>query len=432
MPPLCLEGTARTGRQETMSRSSTITCTDMFCGAGGSTTGAVQAGVEVRLAINHWPRAIETHATNYPQTDHVLVDISQADPRRYPSTTILLASPECTNHSLAKGKRRKGLGQQTLWSSAAQVDVAEERSRCTMWDPLRFAEYHQYQIVILENVVDARAWRLWDAWLAAWQSLEYAWQIVYFNSMFAQPTPQSRDRMYCVFYKRNNRRPNLTFTPTAFCPSCGKDQQAVQSWKNPARPWGKYGRIGQYVYRCPVCAGEIVPYHCTAASAIDWELPVQRIKERHKPLKASTLRRIAQGLRRYQEALQKMQEKAHVPAWTVQVPLLMTVRHGELLSPPAWLMSYYRTGTLAPVTEPVGTITTVERYALLTAQALHTLAVEECGLRMLEPHELQAMMAFPASYRLTGNRHERVRQLGNAVTPPVMRMLMERCLAALA
>jgi DNA (cytosine-5)-methyltransferase 1 len=152
-----------------------ITVTDMFCGAGGSTTGAAQAGAEVRLAMNHWPRAIETHNTNYPAIDHALADISQADPRYYPRTTMLVASPECTNHSLAKGKTRVDQqGQQaTLWGSAKQPDPSDERSRCTMWDPLRFAECHDYQIVILENVVDARSWRMWNAWLHAWQCLDY-------------------------------------------------------------------------------------------------------------------------------------------------------------------------------------------------------------------------------------------------------------------
>ncbi len=477
-----------------MNRSSYVTCTDMFCGAGGSTTGAVAAGAEVRLAMNHWTRAIETHATNYPTTEHVLADVSLADPRRYPSTTMLLASPECTNHSLSKGKPRKGLGQDTLWGSAAPIDPAEERSRCTMWDPLRFAEHHEYQIVILENVVDARSWRLWDAWLAAWQALDYAWEIVYFNSMFAHPTPQSRDRMYCVFYKRTNRKPNLTFTPTAYCPTCEKDQQAVQSWKNPLRPYGKYGRSGQYVYRCPVCASEVVPSYYAAASAIDWNLPVQRIKDRRKPLKPTTLRRIAAGLQRHQEL-------RHVSAQVAQTkqagdldmasrpPFLMTLSHGGqdegkhlapverpfltqttrddmalvtpvllellweyrvkpvthplmtvvaegnhhgLLYPPAWLLSYYQTGTVAPITEPVGTITTLERHALLTTDTSASLAVGEYGFRMLEPHEIQAAMAFSPDYTITGSRRERVRQLGNAVTPPVMHLLMERCLAALA
>ena len=40
--------------------------TDLFCGAGGSSTGAIQVpGVEVRVASNHWDLAVETHNTNH-------------------------------------------------------------------------------------------------------------------------------------------------------------------------------------------------------------------------------------------------------------------------------------------------------------------------------------------------------------------------------
>lgn len=38
-----------------------LTATDQFCGAGGSTSGAKAAGVEVKMALNHWDLAIETH-----------------------------------------------------------------------------------------------------------------------------------------------------------------------------------------------------------------------------------------------------------------------------------------------------------------------------------------------------------------------------------
>src|SRR5712691_10045795 len=112
-----------------------ITVTDMFCGCGGSTTGAVLAGADVPLAINHWRRAIETHNSNYPQTVHVLSDLHVANPRRFPSTTILLASPECTSHSLAKGHKRAEQNQPEIWE-IGEADLgaeAEERSRCTMW-----------------------------------------------------------------------------------------------------------------------------------------------------------------------------------------------------------------------------------------------------------------------------------------------------------
>ncbi|MBN2306086.1 MAG: DNA cytosine methyltransferase, partial [Anaerolineae bacterium] len=58
-------------------KTSYISVTDQFCGAGGSTTGAkLVPGVEVVLAMNHWQLAIETHNTNHPGTEHVLADIS--------------------------------------------------------------------------------------------------------------------------------------------------------------------------------------------------------------------------------------------------------------------------------------------------------------------------------------------------------------------
>jgi len=52
--------------------------------------------------------------------------------------------------------------------------------------------------------------------------------------------------------------------------------------------------------------------------------------------------------------------------------------------------------------------------------------VEDCGFRMLQPHEIQAAMAFPADYTVLGTKRERVKQLGNAVTPPAMSILMQR------
>ena len=45
----------------------TLTLTDLFCGAGGSSTGAIEVpGVTIRAASNHWKLAVETHNTNHP------------------------------------------------------------------------------------------------------------------------------------------------------------------------------------------------------------------------------------------------------------------------------------------------------------------------------------------------------------------------------
>lgn len=41
-------------------------------------------------------------------------------------------------------------------------------------------------------------------------------------------------------------------------------------------------------------------------------------------------------------------------------------------------------------------------------------------------------MAFPDDYRVLGNKRDRVRQFGNAVTPPVAKMIMRRVLPTLS
>lgn len=286
-----------------------ITIADLFCGAGGSGLGATAVpDVQLVYAANHWRKAVETHAENFPDTDHAVADISQVDPRRTPRTDILWASPECTNHSQAKGRRRD-LGQPDLFGETLP-DEAAERSRATMWDVPRFAEHHRYRAVIVENVVDAARWVLFPAWLQAMTLLGYDHQVVYLNSMHAPAiaaprAPQSRDRLYVVFWRRGQHAPQLDVRPLAWCPTCGQDVDAVQSWKRPDRPpWGRYR--AQYLYRCPNAAcrySVIEPYADPAAMAIDWTLRGQRIGDRDRPLSAKTLARIRAGLNRYARPL---------------------------------------------------------------------------------------------------------------------------------
>lgn len=417
------------------SKKSYLTVTDQFCGAGGSSIGAVSAGAELRLALNHWRLAIDTHNTNFPQAAHDCTDISAADPRRYPSTDILITSPECTNHSLAKGRSR-ALQQADLFGN--QPDPGAERSRATMWDVPRFAEYHGYNLIIVENVVDARHWVTWDAWLHAMRLLGYDHQVVYYNSQFAHPTPQSRDRMYVVFWRHGNRVPDLDIRPTAWCSHCQRDVEAVQSWKNGARKWGRYNE--QYVYRCPVCAAVIRPYYYCAANIIDWSLPAPRIGDRPRPLKDKTLKRIQAGLDKFARppfltSYYNTDDGAPIQA---PLPTVTTVDRHALVVPP-FLVGYYTrlTGLQAAVSgieEPLPTQSTQPRHYLLTPENHPTQPpkVEDCGFRMLQPHEIRQGMAFPDDYVILGNKRDQVRQLGNAVTPPVMSLLFERIIATLS
>lgn len=517
-------------------KNSFITATDQFCGAGGSSIGATKAGIEIKLAMNHWKLAIETHNSNFPNVDHVCTDISATDPRRYPSTNILITSPECTNHSLAKGKPRQFYNQDLFGNIL--IDPAEERSRATMWDVPRFAEYHQYELIVVENVVDAGKWRLWDSWLHAMHALGYEHQAIFFNSMFALPTPQSRDRMYTIFWQKGNPAPNLEFCPPAYCQRCSENVEAVQTWKKPHYQWGRYK--AQYFYRCPRCHQEVTPYYYAAFNAIDWSIQAERIGDRKRPLKEKTMERIRYGLETYGrkplivtgrytsgvECRVRDAEQEPMPTqsgdashavvfpWLVETGytearrtsslsqptntqtarqslgiaspfLVKTVRqnnpaagissgaepiptqttcedvalltpafiaelhgtsmasgvndplmcvaangnHHALLSPDAFLTYYYGQQQSSGMVDPIYTVTGTDRAGLVGA--LENMTVDDLTFRMLQPHEIGKAMAFPGQYIVKGTNRDKVQQYGNAVTPPVMEMLLNRCVETL-
>lgn len=434
-----------------------LTITDLFCGAGGSSTGATAIpGVEVRIASNHWPLAVETHAANHPTTDHLCADISQIDPRRFPRTNILWGSPECTNHSIARGIKYAD-AQPDLFGEILP-DAAAERSRATMWDIPRFAECHRYQIVIVENVVDATRWVPFRAWLAAMESLGYQHELVFLNSMHAQlfgaGAPQSRDRLYVVFWRNGIRRPELerVTAPAATCPTHGA-VRARQVFKR-SPEWGRYR--AQYTYRCPVpaCHTAVEPVFRAAAEIIDWQLAGKRIGDRTKPLAAKTVARIQAGIDRYWSPLLvpvegregKQASPVTVPARTMTTRLetglafIAELRGGGSVARPVaqplatvtasgnhhgLVTAYYGNGSTRPASEALSTVTATERHGILTPG--RGIDLDDVLFRMLEPSEQAAAMDFPAGYRIIGTRREQVRQAGNAVTPCAARDLIGVC-----
>jgi len=60
---------------------------DLFCGAGGTTTGLRLACDRLghklsMLALNHWKVAVATHRTNHPDVQHICESIDSVDPRK--------------------------------------------------------------------------------------------------------------------------------------------------------------------------------------------------------------------------------------------------------------------------------------------------------------------------------------------------------------
>lgn len=472
-----------------------ITFTDLFAGAGGSSTGAEQAGARGIIAANHWDLAVETHQLNHPDMAHDLADISQVDPRRYPHTDMLLASPECTHHTNASGNRRDGDAQQARLFGEKPLPVeAFERSRATMWDVVRFSEHHRYPIVIVENVVEATRWAPFHAWIQAMESLGYAHEIVCHNAMHAQalglPAPQSRDRLFVTFWDKRMKRPDWDRVqrPQAWCPRCDRMVESAKAWKRQGNRVGKYR--AQYIYVCTACGRAVEPGWLPAASAIDWMDLGTPIGERKRPLSAKTLARIKEGLRRFGTG-EPLIHRNYTPRGsgagltkpaTQPLGAITTADHHSLLVPvegrpgkvaqpvtdvmrtqtcrneTGLLMPYYGASRSATTTDrPMGTLTTVERYALITLRGrnrpkpawsvMDTVSasgnhnamadvsaddIDRCRFRMLRPDEIARGMAFPTEYLWQGTKREQVKLAGNAVCPPIERDLVSIAMEAIA
>ena len=234
---------------------------DLFCGAGGTSSGLYHAcnALDAKLdlvAINHWAVAVETHRVNHPNARHICATLECVDPRdAVPGghLDILVASPECTHHSNARGGR-----------------PVSDQLRASAWHILRWAEILSIDNILMENVREFRDWgpvnrkgkiiknrkgETFNAFINALRSLNYTVEHRILNAAdYGDPT--SRKRLFIAARKGNRTIvwPEQTHNETN--------------------------------YR-------------TARDIIDWDLRGESIFNRKKRLSAATMARIAAGLRKY-------------------------------------------------------------------------------------------------------------------------------------
>lgn len=169
-----------------------LTATDLFAGAGGSSAGLELAGYQVLAAANHWPTAVSTHAANHPGTVHHTANLSETDFRMFPSTDLLWASPSCVWHARAGGRKKPPAEQERLMADAGAID------RATAFAVIAAAEVHQYPVVIVENVVEFTRWSLFPWWLDGMRALGYGVQEAVIDAATVGEA-QSRKRWFGVF-----------------------------------------------------------------------------------------------------------------------------------------------------------------------------------------------------------------------------------------
>jgi len=489
-----------------------ISAADLFCGAGGTSTGLGYAcealGLELDLlAVNHWDVAIATHSANHPDARHLCENLDSVDPRKlYPGgrLNLLCASPECTHHSVARGGR-----------------PINDQSRASAWHIVRWAEALYINNLLIENVPEFLTWgpigadghplksrrgQTFAAFVAALRSLDYAveWRVL---NCADYGDPTTRERLF-IQARRGGRR---------------------VTWPEPthARPSGDQAEM--FGAR---------PRWRAAREIIDWSVPGESIFTRRKPLAPATIARIAAGLRKFGGAkaepfillLNRLKDQPRAvsqPMATVTAtsadfalvepfvlgqqsgsaprstdaplptvatdgaialvePFLVTLRqhdqprgldepiptvsaggtHHGLVEPfilsmehgtpkcdpfviptnhgkrdtrtyrvdapmptvttvDAWgvvqpfLVSYYGTENVRSVSEPTPTVTTKDRFGLVEAGGVRL----DIRFRMLQPHELAAAQGFPRDYQFSGNRENRVKQIGNAVPVNTARAL---------
>lgn len=164
-----------------------IRTVDFFCGAGGSSYGAQKAGAEIVAGFDLWNTAIKAYKHNFPNAKTYESDIRELNPKSIKKEVgkidLMLASPECTNHSLAKGAKERC-----------------EASKMTAFEVTRFAKELEPKHIIIENVVEMQSWSEHP------KLLQELWDLGYFVK--EQPlnsadfgVPQARKRLFLICSK---------------------------------------------------------------------------------------------------------------------------------------------------------------------------------------------------------------------------------------
>lgn len=157
---------------------------DLFAGGGGSSYGARAAGCDVVGGVDAWDIASKNYRANFGQDRgfnyRMEGDAVRPEVLALGQIDLLLASPECTSHTCARGSKPKC-----------------DDSRMTAWQVLHHARALNPRWIIVENVVQMRTWDRYREWTGELEALGYEHKAVTLNAS-EYGVPQSRRRMFVV------------------------------------------------------------------------------------------------------------------------------------------------------------------------------------------------------------------------------------------
>ena len=156
----------------------------MYCGAGGSSRGAAMAGATVVGGIDRRGIATEVYSDNFPNAHVITASVEDQEPCRVAEATgeidLLLASPDCTSHSCARGARPRS-----------------NKSRNTVLEVVRYARALGPRWIVIENVIQMRAWARYGALLRTLGGAGYNVQEHMLDAS-DYGVPQSRKRLFLL------------------------------------------------------------------------------------------------------------------------------------------------------------------------------------------------------------------------------------------
>jgi len=445
---------------------------DNFAGGGGASTALeIAFGRKVDIAINHDENALAMHAANHPDTLHLKTDVFDVDPSEVCAGQPIDAawfSPDCTHFSRAAGGKPRS-----------------NKRRSLAWVVLRWASLPKWQrprVIFLENVEEFLSWgpltksgkpckqragQTFELWKSHLRALGYQ---VETNLLRASDFGAATIRKRLFLVARCDGDAVVWPKPTHGNPTDRKSKK-LKTWKTAAdvidwsiecpsifnrqRPLSentlrriaigieKYVlsdpkpfivRVTQSSSRAPMAfdkpvntittakGGEFALVSAFLAQHNGGPRPGRQARRSKEPVSTITTTGSQQSVIACHLLNLKGSKRQSYSAET-PVPTICAGA-GHVAEVRAFLVKYYGSGTGASIKEPLHTVTTKDRFGLITLKG-QDYQIADIGMRMLTPRELFNAQGFPSDYIIDVecagrklSKADQIRKVGNSVSPP--------------